>query len=30
MTPDEVNELIDDAIDHLTDDNAEYGAGTLV
>ena len=30
MTPDEVIELIDDAIDHLTDDNAEYGAGTLV
>ena len=30
MTPDEINELIDDCIDHLCDDNAEYGAGTLV
>ena len=30
MTPDDINELIDDAIDHLCDDNAEYGAGTLV
>lgn len=30
MTPDDINELIDDCIDHLCDDNAEYGAGTLV
>lgn len=30
MTPDDINELIDDCIDHLTDDNAEYGAGSLV
>ena len=30
MTPDDINELIDDAIDHLCDNNAEYGAGTLV
>ncbi len=30
MTPDDINELIDDCIDHLCDNNAEYGAGTLV
>jgi len=30
MTPDEVNELVDDCIDHLCDDNPEYGAGSLV
>ena len=30
LTPDDINELIDDCIDHLCDDNAEYGAGTLV
>ena len=29
MTPDEVNELVDDCIDHLCDDNPEYGAGSL-
>ena len=29
MTPEEVNELIDDCIDHLCDDNPEYGAGSL-
>ena len=29
MTPDQVNELIDDCIDHLCDDNPEYGAGSL-
>jgi hypothetical protein len=30
MTPDEVNELIDDCIDHLCDDNPEYGATSLI
>ena len=30
MTPDDINELIDDAIDHLCDDNAEYGAATII
>ena len=30
MTPDDINELVDDCIDHLCDDNAEYGAGSLV
>ena len=29
MTPDSINELIDDCIDHLCDDNPEYGAGSL-
>ncbi len=29
MTPDDINELIDDCIDHLCDDNPEYGAGSL-
>jgi hypothetical protein len=29
MTPDGINELIDDCIDHLCDDNPEYGAGSL-
>ncbi len=29
MTPDEINELIDDCIDHLCDDNPEYGADSL-
>ena len=29
MTPDHINELIDDCIDHLCDDNPEYGAGSL-
>jgi len=28
-SPDEINELIDDCIDHLCDDNPEYGAGSL-
>ena len=30
MTPDEINELVDDCILHLCDDNPEYGAGSLV
>jgi hypothetical protein len=30
ITPDDFNELIDDCIDHLCDDNPEYGAGTLI
>ena len=30
MTPDGINELIDDCIDHLCDDNPEYGAGSLI
>ncbi len=30
MTPDDINEMIDDCIDHLCDDNPEYGAGSLV
>ena len=30
MTPDDINELIDDCIDHLCDDNPEYGAGSLI
>ena len=30
MTPDQINELVDDCIDHLCDDNAAYGAGSLV
>lgn len=30
MTPDEINELVDDCIDHLCDDNPEYGAGSLI
>lgn len=29
MTPDEFNELIDECIDHLCDDNPEYGAESL-
>ena len=29
LTPADVNELIDDCIDHLCDDNPEYGAGSL-
>jgi hypothetical protein len=29
MTPDEFNEMIDDCIDHLCDDNPEYGASSL-
>lgn len=29
-SPDEINELIDDCIDHLCDDNPEYGASSLV
>jgi len=29
MTPDEINELVDDCIDHLCDDNPAYGAGSL-
>lgn len=29
MTPDDISELIDDCIDHLCDDNPEYGAGSL-
>ena len=29
ITVDSFNELIDDAIDHLCDDNIEYGAGCL-
>ncbi len=30
MTTDlDINELIDDCIDHLCDDNPEYGAGSL-
>ena len=30
MTPDNFNELIDDCIDHLCDDNPEYGANSLI
>jgi len=30
MTPDDINELVDDCIDHLCDDNPEYGAGSIV
>ena len=30
MSPDELNELIDDCIDHLCDDNAEFGAESLI
>ena len=29
MTEYEIDELISDCIDHLCDDNAEYGAGSL-
>ena len=29
MTSDEVNELIDDCIDHLCDDNPEFGASSI-
>ena len=29
ITSDGINELIDDCIDHLCDDNPEYGAGSL-
>lgn len=29
MSPDDINLLIDDCIDHLCDDNPEYGAGSL-
>ena len=29
MTPDDINELIDDCIDNLCDDNPEYGADSL-
>lgn len=30
MTPDEINELVDDCIDDLCDDNAELGAESLI
>ena len=29
MTPDDINGLIDNCIDHLCDDNADYGADSL-
>lgn len=29
MTPDEINELVDDCILHLCDSNMSYGAGSL-
>jgi hypothetical protein len=30
VTPDQINELVDDCIDDLCDDNAEQGAGSLI
>ncbi len=30
MTPDQINELVDDCIDDLCYDNAEQGAGSLI
>jgi hypothetical protein len=30
ITPEAINEMIDECIDNLCDDNAEYGAGSLV
>ena len=30
ITPDEINEMIEEAVTHLVDDNPEYGAESLV